>query len=121
MCQTKVHQRNNILFFQVSNTMNTTKNPAGFQPRVAPAQPLTEEQKRIKIAQFLQQKREQFTLTILNGLCSNPKTLENRVVVSYRGGQQTEVSNAEKVVNLAVDMADKLMEKLYPLPEEESK
>ena len=83
--------------------------------------PMTEQEKQARIMQFLQQKREQFTLTILNGLCSNPKTLEERVVVSSRGGQHTEISNAEKVVNLAVDMADKLMEKLYPIKEEESK
>jgi hypothetical protein len=83
--------------------------------------PLTEQEKQARIMQFLQQKREQFTLTILNGLCSNPKTLEERVVVSSRGGQHTDISNAEKVVNLAVDMADKLLEKLYPIKEEESK
>ena len=75
--------------------------------------------KQARVMQFLAQKREQFTLTILNGLCSNPKTLEERVVVSSRGGQHTEISNAEKVVNLAVDMADKLLEKLYPIKEEE--
>ena len=85
----------------------------------AKMKPLTDEEKKARIMQFLQQKREQFTLTILNGLCSNPKTLEERVVVSSRGGQHTEISNAEKVVNLAVDMADKLMEKLYPIKEEE--
>ena len=44
--------------------------------------PMTEHEKQARIMQFLQQKREQFTLTILNGLCSNPKTLEERVVVS---------------------------------------
>ena len=81
--------------------------------------PLTDEEKQARIMQFLSQKREQFSINILNGLCSNPKTLEERVVVSSRGGQHTEISNAEKVVNLAVDMADKLLEKLYPIKEEE--
>ena len=82
--------------------MNKTKNSAGFQPRVAPAQPLTEEQKKMKIAQFLQQKREIFAINILVGLCHNAKGLR-----------------AEDLINTAVDMADKLIEKLYPLPEEE--
>ena len=88
---------------------------------VTPQRPLSLDERKQRIMQFLQQKREQFTLTILNGLCSNPKTLEERVVVSSGGGQHTEITNAEKVVNLAVDMADKAMEKLYPIKEEESK
>lgn len=80
--------------------------------------PLTEEEKQARAMQFLAAKREQFAISILQGLCSNPKTLEERVVVSSRGGQHTEISDAEKVVNLAVDMADKLLEKLYPIKEE---
>ena len=80
--------------------------------------PLTDEEKQARAMQFLAQKREQYAINILHGLCSNPKTLEDRVVVSSRGGQHTEISNAEKVVNLAVDMADKLLEKLYPIKEE---
>lgn len=70
--------------------------------------PLTDEEKKARIMQFLQQKREQFTLTILNGLCSNLK-------------DNTPVEIDKDVVDIAVGMADKLMEKLYPIKEEESK
>ena len=86
---------------------------------VTPQRPLSLDERKQRIMQILAQKRETFALAILQGICSNPKTLEERVVVSSRGGQHTEVTNAEKVVNLAVDMADKLMEKLYPMPKED--
>lgn len=70
--------------------------------------PMTEQEKQARIMQFLQQKREQFTLTILNGLCHNLK-------------DNTPVEMDKDVVDIAVLMADKLMEKLYPTKEEESK
>ncbi len=74
----------------------------------AKMKPLTEEEKKIKIMQFLQQKREQFSLTILNGLCHNLK-------------DNTPAEIDKDVVDIAVGMADKLLEKLYPIKEEESK
>ena len=82
------------------------KNPAGFQPKVAPAPVLTEEQKKAKIMQFLQQKREGFAINILCNLCHNI--------------DQVQVADQD-VVDIAVKMADKLIEKLYPLPEETDK
>lgn len=68
----------------------------------AKMKPLTDEEKKARIIQFLQQKREQFAVTILNGLCHAP-------------GADTDL------VDKAVAMADKLLEKLYPIKEEESK
>lgn len=70
--------------------------------------PLTDEEKKARIMQFLQQKREQFSITILNGLCHNLKN-------------NTPVEIDKDVVDIAVGMADKLLEKLYPIKEEESK
>ena len=70
--------------------------------------PLTEQEKQARIMQFLQQKREQFTLMILPGLCTNM-------------GKDATNAHAMLMVDLAVDMADHLMEKLYPIKEEESK
>lgn len=67
--------------------------------------PLTEEERKNKILQFLAQKREAFAINILNGLCHNLK-------------DNTPVEMDMDVVDLAVKMADKLMEKLYPMPEE---
>lgn len=70
--------------------------------------PLTDEEKQARIMQFLQQKREQFTLMILPGLCTNM-------------GKDATNAHAMLMVDLAVEMADHLMEKLYPIKEEESK
>lgn len=72
---------------------------------VTPQRPMTDEEKQARIMQFLQQKREQFSLTILNGLCHNLK-------------DNTPVEIDKDVVDIAVLMADKLMEKLYPINEE---
>lgn len=76
------------------------------------AKPVSEEEKRLQIVRFLSQKREQFTLNILNGLCHNIKSNTPDAGV---------IEGVYDVVDLAVKMADKLMEKLYPIKEEESK
>lgn len=79
---------------------------------VTPQRPLTEQEKQARIMQFLQQKREQFAVTILNGLCHNIKSNTPDAGV---------IEGVYDVVDLAVSLADKLMEKLYPIKEEESK
>lgn len=85
---------------------------AHFQtPRPVPQakpRPLTEEEKKNKILQFLAQKREAFAINILNGLCTNM-------------GKDATNHDAKNMVGLAVEMADDLMEKLYPMPEESKK
>lgn len=73
---------------------------------VTPQRSMTQEEQKQRIMQFLQQKREQFSLTILNGLCHNLKMMDDAGM---------------EVVDLAIKMADHLMEKLYPIKEEESK
>ena len=66
--------------------------------------PLTDEEKQARIMQFLQQKRESFSINILCSLLQNNPGV-----------------HPEDVITKAVDLADKLMEKLYPIKEEESK
>ena len=80
--------------------MNKTMKPAGVAPGVAPAKPLTEEEKKLKVMQFLQQKRENFSISILCALCHKVPGVKN-----------------ETLVLKAIDLADELIEKLYPLPE----
>ncbi len=80
--------------------MNKPIKPTGFNPKVAPAQPLTEEEKKMKIMQFLQQKREAFAINLLCSICHNSPGLKN-----------------EDLIIKAVDLADGLIEKLYPIPE----
>lgn len=60
--------------------------------------PLTEEEKKARIMQFLQQKREAFSINILCSLLQNNPGI-----------------HPEDVIIKAVDLADKLMEKLYPI------
>lgn len=69
----------------------------------AKPRPLTEQEKQARIMQFLQQRRESFSINIL---CS---ILQNNPGV-----------HPEDVVTKAVDLADNLIKKLYPM-EEESK
>lgn len=61
--------------------------------------PLTEEAKKAKVAQFFMQKRETFSLNILCSL--------------IRGNGEV---NIQDVVKGAVEIADALLEELYPIP-----
>lgn len=64
---------------------------------------LTPEQKQEAMLRFFTQKRESFATGILFNLCQNPamQDADPRVIVDH-----------------AVEMADHLIEKLYPLKEE---
>lgn len=64
---------------------------------------LTPEQKQEAMLRFFTQKRESFSTGILFNLCQN-ETLKD--------------CEPKELVNIAVDMADHLIEKLYPLKEE---
>ena len=75
---------------------------------VTPERPLTEQEKQARIMQFLQQKREQFATNILYNLC--------RVLSDDATSAQ-----AKAMVSLSVEMADELMQKLYPMEREEGK
>lgn len=71
---------------------------------VTPERPLTEEEKQARIMQVLAQKREAFSINILCSLLQNNPGV-----------------HPEDVVIKAVSLADGLLEKLYPIKEEESK
>lgn len=66
--------------------------------KLKPVKPLTDEEKKARIIQFLQQKREQFSINILCSLLRNNPGI-----------------HPDDVITKAVDLADKLMEKLYPI------
>ena len=67
------------------------------------AKELTPEQKQEAMLRFFTQKRESFTTGILFNLCQNPAMKD---------------SDPKVVVDTAVEMADYLIEKLYPLKED---
>ena len=70
---------------------------------VTPQRPLTDEEKQARIMQFLQQKREAFSINILCSLLQNNPGV-----------------HPDDVIIKAVNLADGLIKKLYPI-EEESK
>ena len=72
--------------------------------------PLTDEEKQQRIMQFLTQKREAYSIKILCVMMQGAVT--NKDVTNYR---------CKSLVKLAVEMADALMEKLYPIEEESPK
>lgn len=75
---------------------------------VTPQRPMTDEEKQQRIMQILTQKRETFSLTILSGMVQGAVT--NKDVTNFQ---------CKSLVDLAVEMADALLEKLYPLEEKE--
>lgn len=70
---------------------------------LTPQRPMTDEEKQARIMQFLQQRRESFSINILCSLLQNNPGV-----------------HPEDVVIKSVDLADNLIKKLYPM-EEESK
>lgn len=68
---------------------------------VTPQRPLTEQEKQARIMQFLQQRRESFSIKILCSLLQNNPGV-----------------HPEDVVTMAVVLADNLIKKLYPMEEE---
>lgn len=77
---------------------------------VSPQRPMTEEEKQMRIMQFLQQKREQFAVSILCNMIQGE--IDNLI----------SNSNAPSaIVKMSIKMADQLLEMLYPIKEEESK
>ena len=77
---------------------------------VTPQRPMTDEEKQQRIMQILTQKRETFSLSILSEMVQGAVT--NKDVTNIQ---------CKSLVDLAVEMADALLEKLYPIKEEESK
>ena len=75
---------------------------------VTTQRPMTEEEKQQRIMQVLMQKRETFSLSILSGMVQGAVT--NKDVTNIQ---------CKSLVDLAVEMADALMEKLYPMPKED--
>ena len=70
--------------------------------KMKPPKPLTEEEKKMQLMRFFATKREQFAVGLLNSLCQNPGVIDDKV----------------KLVDIAVEMADHLVEKLYPVIDE---
>ena len=72
---------------------------------VTPERPLSLEERKQRIMQILAQKREAFSINILSAVAH---------------GADTDWTDAEikDAVDISVKMADALMEKLYPMPEE---
>ena len=68
------------------------------------AKPVSEEEKRLQIVRFLSQKREQFSINILCNLV-----------------RAEPAPKPDTLVSKAVEMADLLMQKLYPMEREEVK
>ena len=74
---------------------------------VTPQRLMTDEEKQQRIMQILTQKRDAFSISILSGMVQGAVT--NKDVTNIR---------CKSLVDLAVNMADALMEKLYPIPKE---
>lgn len=71
----------------------------------AKPRPLTEEEKKMQVMRFLSQKRETFAINILCNM------LQGEAFLSDNDGHT--------VVESALKMADELLERLYPMKEEE--
>ena len=87
--------------------MNPIKTFKTMRPTKTIQRPLTDEEKQQRIMQFITQKREAFSINILSGMLQGAVT--NKDVTNIQ---------CKSLVDLAVEMADALLEKLYPIKEE---
>ena len=75
---------------------------------VTTQRPMTDEEKQQRIMQILTQKRETFSLSILSEMMQGAVTIKDVTNIQCKS-----------LVELAVEMADALMEKLYPIPKQD--
>ena len=73
---------------------------------VTPQRPMTDEEKQQRIMQFLSQKRETFSITILSSMVQGWNCVSSDHEIAL------------DLVDTSVKMADALMEKLYPIKED---
>ena len=86
-----------------------------------PARPreLTPEEKAAQVARFLSQKRESFALSAFAGLMQNPALPQFALIrEGLRQGKEYRSIDLRPVAEAAVQAADALMEKLYPIVKE---
>lgn len=83
---------------------------------VTPVRPLTDEEKKERVIRFRAQKREQYAISILCGLCQGVSSA--RAIVKADMHSTTIAIDTAGIVEDAVKMADELLEKLYPIKEE---
>ena len=80
---------------------------------------LTPQEKADQIARFLSQKRESFALSAFAGLMQNPALTQIALIrEGLRQGEEYRSINLRPVAEAAVQAADALMEKLYPIVKE---
>lgn len=86
--------------------MGNSRKPSDSKvAKIHQMQPMSPEERREQATRAYLQKRESIATGVLFNLCRNPRT--------------TEESNLEALVEAAVIMADKMIEKLYFTKEEE--
>lgn len=84
--------------------------------------PQTKEEQEMQVARFFANKREQFAINILANLLRNEKvTHETMISVSGKDGREHTNVNILDIVDHAIEGADRLLEKLYPVKLEDKK
>lgn len=84
--------------------MGNSRKPSPIKGETRVMQPLTPEERQEQAARMYMQKRESIATGVLFNLCRNPHT--------------TDDTNLEALVEAAIIMADKMIEKLYFTPSE---
>ena len=84
---------------------NSRKPSAPIKGQVREMKPLTPEERQEQAARLYMQKRESIATGVLFNMMHNPAILDS--------------NNAESIAEIAVEIADKMIEKLYFTPKEE--
>ena len=82
--------------------------------------PVTEEEKNLQVARYLANEKKTYFQIILANLVQNPAIVQtSKVTVKMDDGKEHHQFNITDIVDAALDGADYIIEKLYPVEKKE--
>ena len=98
-----------------------SKSTKPTKPALRPVpKPVTEEEKNLQVARYLANEKKTYFQILLANLAQNPSvTRPNKVTVRMDDGKEHHQFNIIDIVDAALDGADYIIEKLYPVEKKE--
>ena len=91
------------------------------KPALRPVpKPATEEEKNLQVARYLANEKKTYFQILLANLAQNPAIVQtNKVTVKMDDGKEHHQFNIIDIVDAALDGADYIIEKMYPVEKKE--
>ena len=90
------------------------------KPALRPVpKPVTEEEKNLQVIRFLANEKKTYFQIILSNLLRNESITGDRIAEDENGHIHSEKADIHAVIDLALDGADYIIEKMYPVEKKE--